>query len=345
MNRNNSVNLLKTTAVFFVVAVHFLLNTQYYDLIVNNNLMVIGIFFRCLFITCVPFFLIATGFLMNKKTLSNQYILGILPLIIKYILLSLIVWLSCKVFFNDPMTLSEGIKGIFDYSTISYSWYIEMYLGLYFLIPFLNIIWWYNDKKNYHLYIIFLNIILVFLPSLINVFGKVLPDYWQLLYPIAYYFIGCFFAKYENSIKKVSFSKIVKLLLLLLIIFTVINVNHSWNKEFQWTNGNDYFGYQPFLIAIILFVFIWKIKIHPVFLSLLDKISRATICIYLISEFTDKVTYSFVDKIFRNQDIKFMYGPLIIIIDFIFAALLGCLFNTLMNKVINCFKFRKEIKL
>lgn len=342
MKRNNSINLLKVTAIFFVICVHFLLNTEYYSLAVDNNLMIFWVCLRCLFITCVPLFLITTGLLMNKKTLSGKYIVKIIPFIIKYVVISIIVWFFGKLFFSDSVTFSESIRGIFDYSTISYSWYVEMYLGLYFLIPLLNIVWSYNETIIYHVYIILLAFVLVFFPSFLNVFGKVIPDYWQFLYPISYYFFGCFFSTYKKSIEKISYSKIVQIFLIFLVCFTFINVNISWNREFQWTSSNDYYGYQPFFMSISLFFLIVRIKINKIFFPVLELISKSTICIYLISNLTDRITYQFVDGLFSNQKEILMYGPLIIIIDFIIAAFFGCTINSVLNKII--FKFRKDVK-
>ncbi|MHC5811800.1 acyltransferase, partial [Lactococcus lactis] len=62
---------------------------------------------------------------------------------------------------------------------------------------------------NYHLYIVFIASLLTFLPSLLNSFGKVIPDYWQICYPVSYYFIGAYLYTYQNEIKKISIGKLV----------------------------------------------------------------------------------------------------------------------------------------
>ncbi|MHC5811779.1 acyltransferase family protein, partial [Lactococcus lactis] len=78
---------------------------------------------RTILITCVPLFLVATGFLMNRKELNAQYVLGIVPVIISYIGISLLVW-GVLSLAGKGSDFSTAINGIFDYSTDSYSWYV-----------------------------------------------------------------------------------------------------------------------------------------------------------------------------------------------------------------------------
>ncbi len=84
---------------------------------------------------------------MNRKELSAQYVLGIFPVIISYIGISLLVW-GVLSLVGKGSDFSTAINGIFDYSTDSYSWYVEMYLGLYLFIPLLNIIWNYKKRNK-----------------------------------------------------------------------------------------------------------------------------------------------------------------------------------------------------
>nr|WP_270344588.1 acyltransferase family protein [Enterococcus thailandicus] len=70
MKRNYSIDLIKTMAAFFVVAVHFLLNSGFYDQTIQTNRTLFWMMTRQVTITAVPLFLLCTGFLMNRKKLS-----------------------------------------------------------------------------------------------------------------------------------------------------------------------------------------------------------------------------------------------------------------------------------
>ena len=43
-------------------------------------------------------------------------------------------------------TFKEAVLSFFDFTAAQYAWYVEMYIGLFLLIPFLNLI--YNNLKS-----------------------------------------------------------------------------------------------------------------------------------------------------------------------------------------------------
>ena len=71
--RNINIDLIKCIAVFSVISVHFFLNTNFYNTPVVGNKMYIAVFFRTLFMICVPLFIITTGYLMKNKELNKKY--------------------------------------------------------------------------------------------------------------------------------------------------------------------------------------------------------------------------------------------------------------------------------
>ena len=94
----------------------------------------------------VPLFLLLTGYLMRKKELSKKYYSGIKKTLSIYILASLACLIYKVLFLNMNYSLFGIIKDILGFSLAKYSWYIEMYIGLFLLIPFLNLI--YNNLKT-----------------------------------------------------------------------------------------------------------------------------------------------------------------------------------------------------
>ena len=75
--RNINIDLIKCIAVFSVLSVHFFKNTDFYNKTITNSLY-LGVFFRTLFMICVPLFLITTGYLMKNKELNKKYYFGCL---------------------------------------------------------------------------------------------------------------------------------------------------------------------------------------------------------------------------------------------------------------------------
>lgn len=75
--RNYNLDLIRSVAVIFVLSVHFFLNSGFYGIICEGEKMFVMCVLRTSFITCVPLFLMLTGYLMCKKELSLKYFKGI----------------------------------------------------------------------------------------------------------------------------------------------------------------------------------------------------------------------------------------------------------------------------
>lgn len=101
---------------------------------------------RSFFIICVPLFLTLSGYLLRRKQLEKNYYKRISKIIITYVLASLFCVIYSVVFLKQDLTVKSIILNIFAFSAAPYSWYIEMYLGLFLLIPFLNIV--YNSLPS-----------------------------------------------------------------------------------------------------------------------------------------------------------------------------------------------------
>ena len=100
------------------------------------------------------------------------------------------------------------IRLIFTFQAISYAWYINMFIGLYILIPFLNKIVKSSSKKELQLFILVLLIISI-LPATWNNFSEILgysnifplPNFWISIYPISYYIVGCYLKVHPVKLK------------------------------------------------------------------------------------------------------------------------------------------------
>ena len=132
-----------------------------------------------------------------------------------------------KFYLKEDMTFTIFLKNLISYSGTRYSWYIEMYIGLFILIPFFNIIInSLKSKREYQMILITL-IVLIALPSILNIFKfdsiewwkkpsisnnyvKILPAWWTSIYPVLYYFLGAYFLSiihiFSNSSLSTGFS-------------------------------------------------------------------------------------------------------------------------------------------
>lgn len=135
--RNINLDLIRCVAVLCVISVHFFLNNGFYNEIVQGKAMCLMTIMRTSFMVCVPLFLLLTGYLMNHKVLSRRYYLGIIKVLGTYVLASIACILVNIFYHQQEISFKQAVLSIFDFTGARYSWYIEMYIGLFLLIPFL----------------------------------------------------------------------------------------------------------------------------------------------------------------------------------------------------------------
>lgn len=326
--RNKGIDLVKTVAVLFVISVHFFLNNGFYTTEMFGKEMFISTFFRWSFYICVPLFIITTGFLMRNKVLSSNYYKSLLKTLITYVLIS-IICLTVRIYYlQDDLTWLDGIKGMLNFTT-PYSWYVNMYVGLYLLIPFLNILYKNIKKKEEKILLI---VTLLFLTGLSTTFliRKLLPNWWYGIYPITYYFVGAYLFDYKVDIRK---WKLIVITLFILLIQTIISYFFSRGEVFKEYN----LGYGNFLtamVAICVFLLLFDVEIkNRIFISLLTTISKLTLEIYLISYIVDRIVYLYLKKYFYSSIEMLPYMLLIVLFVFIISLISSIGLSIIQKKI------------
>ncbi|MDE6848774.1 MAG: hypothetical protein K2J44_05460 [Ruminococcus sp.] len=74
------IDIVKILAVFMVVCIHtYLYDGMYYEPITDKKFL-LPIALRWISYTCVPLFMISTGYLMKNKKFSGKYYLGLIKI-------------------------------------------------------------------------------------------------------------------------------------------------------------------------------------------------------------------------------------------------------------------------
>ena len=211
--RNINLDLIRSVAVFNVVGVHFFLNSGFYGEQILEKKMLILCIDRSMFMTCVPLFLLLSGYLMTNKTLSVQYYKGIWKTLIIYLLASGVCITYRNIVCNENIDIYKAILLILAFQGDEYSWYIEMYISLFLMIPFLNVLYHGLRNQNHKKALLMTLIIVTVLPSVMNNFNlmdlhwwkmpsismnynKLMPSFFTSMYPLTYYFIGSYLREY-----------------------------------------------------------------------------------------------------------------------------------------------------
>lgn len=356
-NRDYSLDCVRIFALFTVISVHFFLNSGFYQRPVVGTSMLVQCIIRSFFMICVPLFLLLTGYLMKNKELSIKYYKGIGNTLFVYVLASI----ACVLFKNIyyPNEHHNLLLSILNFTGANYAWYIEMYIGLFIIIPFLNLI--YNNLKNQSqrklliLTMLFLTsipcVLNIFVfnnsswwsqPSLIQTYQKVIPSYWVSMYPITYYFIGGYLHDYGLKLNNIQ-------CLIVMIVSTVLAgfISYHWStpSNFIWGSWADFGSLFTAITASCVFILI-KRNMSLNNLSdrgrmFISKVAGLTLGGYLVSYIFDTIIYSFFKSRVNNDYLGLRYYLIIVPLVFVCSILLSYLLDFIqkgINKIPNLIK-------
>jgi surface polysaccharide O-acyltransferase-like enzyme len=196
------LDLLRNCAILFVISRHFFLWTEFNNSIFEGPSLFIQAVFKFFFGMGVPLFILLTGYLNTTKKISLKYYRGGIRVIVSYVLFSILTVLFRKYYLGETLSWLQWGHKILDFSAIPYAWYIEMWIGLFLLIPYLNILYSNITQKQKLLLIGTLYLMTAF-PDLLNRYNMhLVPDFWKQCFPLTFYFIGSYINEYKPKINK-----------------------------------------------------------------------------------------------------------------------------------------------
>lgn len=364
--RNPALDIIRIVAAFTVLSVHFFLHNGFYYETVQGTSMYIMTLMRTLFSVCVPLFMILTGYLMCNKTLSRKYYKGISKTLVVFVIATLACMLFKTFHDGEEFSLIKFIFNTFDFTGANYSWYIEMYIGLFLIAPFLNLAYNKLDSQRKKQVLVFTFAVITILPSLLNIFNfesiawwgdpksndtfqKIVPAWWTGVYPIAYYFVGCYLREYGMKIKTRT---LIAVFLAAIVLFGSFNFYRSYGTTFKSGTYVYWYGFEPYVLSSFLFVLLTRIKTDKFsakFKFALWKLSDLALGIYLISFIFDKLVYDVLNKTITPMQERLPFYFVAVPIVFILSTAASFIMNvlaqgiiTLFHKIVNYIKFQKE---
>lgn len=287
---------------------------------------------RTLTMTNVPLFLILTGYLNLNKTISRKYYKTMVAVLLSYVFISAVTILFKIWYLGEHKSVIAWTLQITDFSAIAYAWYIEMWIGLFLLTPFLNILW-KNIATRRHRHVLILTLyLLCALPDMFNRYGvSLVPGYWEAVYPCAFYFIGAHIREYRPKIRQLYLWGFILGCCLINPAFNALFVKgHSMIQLAG--DGNGVIG-MP--LAAAVFMSVYRLDIRSGLLSrVLESVSRLSLDMYLASFMFDIAYYQyFKEHYFINQGQFgawfFVIVPLVFVSAYLFALLKHFLFKAL----------------
>lgn len=185
--RESGADLLRCIALLCVISYHFFLNCGYHYEAQTGTAMWLAGSARALSICCIGLFCMLTGYLRCNSTGLRDGLRALPPVLVGYVLAAVISIPIRHFFFGDVQTLSVWLSRLFSFSAVYYGWYVEMFLGLALLLPFLNRL---LQTLSPRALLGFAGVLLILtaLPGATPL--PLAPDYWRRLYPVTYCVLG-----------------------------------------------------------------------------------------------------------------------------------------------------------
>ena len=199
--RDFGLDVVRAAAGTLTLSVHFFLNNGFYEAPVAGIAMLAACMVRMLCMTCVPLFLLLTGYTCIGRRWSRGYYRKLLPILLVYALSGAACVGFRVLWLGERFSLREVARMFTTYTAAPYGWYIEMYVGLFLLSPFFNAAWHALDRRAQKALTLSL-IGLTALPSLVNQLGALLPAWWMGIYPLTYYAVGAWLREHPFTLRR-----------------------------------------------------------------------------------------------------------------------------------------------
>lgn len=329
------LDLIRVIAIFFVIAgLFFSLNTDYRNVPFQGVSLFIQGMMNSVFMVGVPLFMMLTGYLNIKKTPTKKYYKGMLRVLVAYLIFSIVTILFRNYYLGEDRSIVQWALAIFNYSAIPYAWYIEMWIGLALLAPFLNYLWHAIPNMREKLLLIATLFVLTALPDLGNRYGMYLfPAYFaQACYPLMFYFMGTFIREYQPTIKTWVGCSAILAIALIVPLFNIV-VYQGTHDVVEITGGPG--GVFNTWIAVAIFLMLYRrdISVQPI-KKWVTHCSMVSLEMYLCCYMFDQLYYPWFKERFYESQAQFLPWFLVIVpLVFFSSYLVAAMYNWVAARV------------
>ena len=321
------LDLIRVCAIFFVIAGHFFsLNTNFRYVPFAGYSMFVQSIMMTIFSLDVPLFIMLTGYLNINKTPTKKYYKNMIRVLVAYVIFSIATIAFRKFYLGENLSMVQWTRMILNYSAIPYAWYIEMWIGLALLTPFLNYLWKAIPSLKEKLLLIVSLFIITSLPDLCNRYGMyIFPAYFaQACYPLMFYFFGTFIREYQPTIKSLYGVIIILAITLITPLFNIII--YRGTHDIVEVCGGPGGVFYPW-IAVVIFLMLYRrdIQVKPI-KKWITHCSMVSLEMYLCCYIFDQLYYPwFKEHFFETQSqflpYFFVIVPLVFLSSYIVASL------------------------
>lgn len=344
--RNSALDLVRIFATFCVISFHYTASMGFMDVYIAGGRMYLMCILRSLTSVCVPLFLLLTGYLMRNKRWSGSYYLGIVKT------LSIYAMASALCYYLEFRCLDlDFLVALINGTGTGYSWYIQMYTGLFLMIPFLNMMYRGDqagvDVRKYKKVLIGTLLVLTALPGVLNIYVfsgdwwrhpsisrdyvHLMSTFWAGIYPIAFYMIGSYLAEYGLNMRRRTCAFWLVLVVLAKGTFDFYRADGMEYASGAWQEYGSLF---QVVQAVLVFQFISSIQTRnfaPWVKKGLKTASDLCFGAYMVSEVFEQLFYPALKANVTSAGLRMNYYPLMAGMVFVCSMALSGVLNLLYD--------------
>lgn len=322
--RKPGIDLIRCMGLLFVVGVHSFLKNGFYYEPQTTAAMWAPNTFRWLFYGCNGMFMILTGYLKSTKSLSVRYYLSLAPILMGYFLTCVFSFPIRHFLLDEKLTVYKWTEYMFTFS--NYAWYVEMYIGLFLIAPFINLAL-DGLKNSRQMYLAAATMVfLTALPSITT--ANWIPDYWVSLYPITYYVLGSVIRRLNLCLKPWIGVCGALTVAMGLGLVTLLTADRTISEGFS----QGYGGFWITLMVTLLFLGLYHVKLPDFPARVLAWCAGGVFEGYILSRLFDVWVYAQFPQ--WHEPDKYWIGFLCITLPiFIISLMLGKAVHTLAEKL------------
>lgn len=325
------LDLIRVCAIFFVIAGHFLfVNTSYMSTPMAGVSVFLQSMMLSVFFAGVPLFMMLTGYLNINKTPTKKYYKGMLRVLVAYVIFSIVTILFRNYYLGEDHSIMQWVLAILNYSAIPYAWYIEMWIGLALLAPFLNYLWRAIPTMQEKILLLVTLFILTALPDLSS---RLFPKYFaQACYPLMFYFMGTFIREYQPIIKTWLGIAAVILISMVNPVATILLFGPD-SVDVGLTGGPGGVFCTWIALAIFLILYRRDISVKPI-KKWVTHCSMVSLEMYLCCYMFDQLYYPWFKERFYESQAQFLPWFIVIVpLVFISSYIVASMYNALRSVV------------
>ncbi len=278
-----------------------------------------------------------TGYLKSGKTDISGCYRDIAPLLFGYVL-ACAVSIPVRHFLwgerYDPFTWVSrfiGFRGVF------YGWYVEMYIGLMLILPFVNLALGRLKSRKQFAVLCSAMLVLTALPGVLRELSFI--SYWRSLYPLTYYFLGAAVKKYQPKLNPFFGLALSAFVSLCLGTVTSVSTDGDLSAARKWEFADLWIC----ITVFFLFISLYRLKPAKPLCKVLAFLSGGCYGGYLLSHLLDAWAYSCFPAWKNPQGYPKLFVSVTVPI-FLVSVLSGKALSALVSAAIKWYKTKADAK-